>query len=327
MRKIEDYIALAEKAVGLYACPKGARPEGLYAPIAYGLSQGGKRLRPAILLAACDAVGGDCEKAMHQAAAVEAFHNFTLLHDDVMDNADLRRGKPTVRRRWGDNAAILSGDAMLTLATRQVAEGVPAERAVKLLGVFSDMAMAVYEGQQYDMEFEGRDSVTVGEYMAMIELKTAALLAGSCRMGAMMGGAGKDRSDALADFARNIGLAFQLQDDWLDVYGDPKVFGKAVGGDIMNNKKTYLLITAMEKATGSDRKELERWIAADSPFAGEKIAAVTAIYDRLCAGDICRDAVALYCDKAVDALRRARLEGEAEDFFGSFVGMLMDRKK
>ena len=260
MHTLEEYIKMAENAVDTIACPAGRNPKGLYEPIVYGLEQGGKRLRPVILLAACDAVGGDSAKALPQAAAIEMYHNFTLLHDDVMDKADLRRGKPTVCNKWDDNTAILSGDTMLTLATQLVVDGVEPQKAMRLLKEFNETAIGVYEGQQYDMEFEARTDVTIDEYMEMIRLKTSVLLAGAARIGAVMGDADERNANALYDFAVNLGLAFQLQDDWLDVYGDPDVFGKAIGGDIMNNKKTFMLINAMQKAEGADKEELEFWL-------------------------------------------------------------------
>ena len=246
MRTIEDYITLAKAAVAALTLPTS--PEGLYEPIAYGLSNGGKLLRPALLLASCEAVGGDAEKALSQAAAIEMYHNFTLFHDDVMDRADLRRGKPTVCAKWDDNTAILSGDTLLTLAVEKVVENVEPQKAVELLRIFNRAAIEVYEGQQYDMMFENRDNVGIDDYVNMIRLKTSVLLGAACKIGAVMGNADSSRSQALYDFAMNLGVAFQLQDDMLDVYGDPKVFGKAIGGDILNNKKTFLLINAINLA-------------------------------------------------------------------------------
>ena len=255
------------------------------------------------------------------------YHNFTLLHDDVMDKADLRRGKPTVCNKWDDNTAILSGDTMLTLATQLVVDGVEPQKAMRLLKEFNETAIGVYEGQQYDMEFEARTDVTIDEYMEMIRLKTSVLLAGAARIGAVMGDADERNANALYDFAVNLGLAFQLQDDWLDVYGDPDVFGKAIGGDIMNNKKTYMLINAMQKAEGADKEELEFWLGNKSAYPGEKIAGVTGIYDRLDIGQICLDAVAEYSRKAVEALHSADLAQEAVAFFEAFDKMVMGRKK
>ncbi len=325
MRKLEEYLRIAEDAVSGVVYP--ARPSGLYEPIAYGLSHGGKRLRPVLLLASCDAVGGDCMAALRQAVAIEMFHNFTLLHDDVMDNADLRRGVPTVCRKWDDNTAILSGDTMLTMATRMAAEGVSPEKAVGVLRVFSETAIGVYEGQQYDMEFERRTDVGLDEYIEMIRLKTSVLLSGACRIGAMMGDASERVSNALAEYAVNIGLAFQLQDDWLDVYGDPKVFGKSIGGDILNAKKTYLLIKAMELSNEAEKAELAKWLENAACDPSEKIAAVTAIYDRLRVGDMCRNQAEVYAEKSYDALRSASLGKDAEAFFESFGAMLLKRAK
>ena len=244
-----------------------------------------------------------------------------------MDKADLRRGKPTVCNKWDDNTAILSGDTMLTLATQLVVDGVEPQKAMRLLKEFNETTIGVYEGQQYDMEFEARTDVTIDEYMEMIRLKTSVLLAGAARIGAVMGDADERNANALYDFAVNLGLAFQLQDDWLDVYGDPDVFGKAIGGDIMNNKKTYMLINAMQKAEGADKEELEFWLGNKSAYPGEKIAGVTGIYDRLDIGQICLDAVAEYSRKAVEALHSADLAPEAVEFFEAFDKMVMGRKK
>lgn len=325
MRKIEEYIDLANKAVNEIQYP--AQPSGLYEPIVYGLSQGGKRLRPAILLAACEAVGGRAEDALSQAAAIEMFHNFTLLHDDVMDHASLRRGKPTVCCKWNNNVAILSGDTMLTMASQLLTKGVEPEKAVQLLDAFNQTAIGVYEGQQYDMEFETRADVTIEEYIEMIRLKTSVLLAGACRIGAILGNADKATADALYDFAINLGLAFQLQDDRFDVYGDPKVFGKNIGGDIMNNKKTYLLISALNMAKGADLEELQYWLREPAPLAGEKIAAVTAIYDRLNINEVCQKRIDRYNNQALEALKRSNLSAEAMAFFESFDTMVMGRNK
>lgn len=325
MRTIEEYIRLAEKAVGSIKLPK--RPAGLYEPITYGLSNGGKRLRPALLLAACEAAGKDCTAALSQAAAIEMFHNFTLLHDDVMDNADLRRGKPTVCRKWDNNTAILSGDTMLTLATQLLVEGVAPDKAARLLDIFNRAAIGVYEGQQYDMEFESRNDVTEEEYIDMIRLKTSVLLGCAAQLGAEIGDAEEQQGIALYGFAMNLGIAFQLQDDWLDVYGDPAVFGKATGGDIMNNKKTFLLIKAMEIAEGNDKKNLQYWLDIKDADPEKKISAVTAIYDSLGIGDICQKSVEKHNAEALRCLGKSGLTAEAAGFFEEFDRMVMNRKK
>ncbi len=325
MRTIEDYITLAKAAVAALTLP--TQPEGLYEPIAYGLSNGGKLLRPALLLASCEAVGGDAEKALSQAAAIEMYHNFTLFHDDVMDRADLRRGKPTVCAKWDDNTAILSGDTLLTLAVEKVVENVEPQKAVELLRIFNRAAIEVYEGQQYDMMFENRDNVGIDDYVNMIRLKTSVLLGAACKIGAVMGNADSSRSQALYDFAMNLGVAFQLQDDMLDVYGDPKVFGKAIGGDILNNKKTFLLINAINLAEGDTKAELNNWLNASHPFPGEKIAAITAIYDRLGVDRLCREAIADYDSRARQSLQGSGLSDEAIAFFEAFAESLMGRKR
>ncbi|MDE5970687.1 MAG: polyprenyl synthetase family protein, partial [Muribaculaceae bacterium] len=223
-------------------------PAGLYQPIKYTLEGGGKRLRPLLLLASCDAVSGDCNAAINQALAIEIFHNFTLLHDDVMDNADIRRGRPTVHRRWNDNTAILSGDAMLTMATQFLAKGAGAKLET-ILDIFNKTAMEIYEGQQYDVDFESIRSVSVDEYIMMIKLKTSVLLGCACKIGAIMGNAPEQLAEMLYEYGIKLGLAFQLRDDYLDAYGDPLTFGKEIGGDIVNNKKTWLLINALNEDT------------------------------------------------------------------------------
>lgn len=325
MESLEYYIGLANQAVADIKLP--AQPANLYEPISYGMAQGGKRLRPALLLASYDATGGQADKALKQAAAIEMFHNFTLLHDDVMDKAELRRGKPTVCSKWNDNTAILSGDTMLTLATELLIDGLQGEKALRLLRLFNRSAIEIYEGQQLDMDFEQREDVTIEEYIEMVRLKTSVLLGCACRLGAELADAPEMQCTSLYGFAMHLGLAFQLQDDLLDVYGDPKVFGKTIGGDIMNNKKTFLLINALRLAKGEDKEELHYWLNANAPFAGEKIAAVTAIYNRLHIDELCRKSIAAYSEKAIDCLRRANLPAEAAEFFEAFDHTLMSRNK
>ena len=263
-------------------------PKGLYEPIAYELSLGGKRIRPVLMLMAYNIYKEDVDAILPQAAGLETYHNHTLLHDDVMDKADMRRNKPTVHNVWNENTAILSGDAMLILAYRLMAEGLT-DKLAEVLHVFTETTMEICEGQQWDMEFETRMDVKVDEYIEMIRLKTSVLLAAALKIGAMLGGASDEDAQKLYDFGVKIGLAFQLQDDWLDVYGDPKVFGKNIGGDILCNKKTYMLITALEQADEAQRAELERWIQADDYVPAEKIAAVTALYNEIGVGKRCQE--------------------------------------
>lgn len=269
--KIEREIGQLE-----FDCP----PKSLYEPITYILSLGGKRIRPALVLMAYNLYREDVEKAIRPAIGLEVFHNFTLLHDDLMDQADKRRSKPTVHKVWNANTAILSGDAMLIAAYQLIGETAP-EHLKEVLDLFTRTALEICGGQQYDMEFESRMDVSEEEYLEMIRLKTAVLLACSLKTGAILGGASREDAENLYRFGINIGLAFQLQDDLLDVYGDTKTFGKNIGGDILCNKKTFLLINALCRAEGEQKAQLEHWIARKDFDAAEKIAAVTNIYNVL----------------------------------------------
>lgn len=256
-----------------------AEPRELYDPICYILQLGGKRLRPSLLLMACDLFGGNVHKALNPAIAIEVFHNFTLMHDDIMDNAPLRRGSPTVHVKWNSNIAILSGDVMLVEAYKlimEVGDGILRD----VLEIFNRTAAEVCEGQQIDMNFESTNNVTIPEYLHMIRLKTAALLAASLEIGALTGGASRTDAHHLYEFGKNIGIAFQLQDDLLDVYGDPGKFGKQVGGDIISNKKTYLLIRALEMAEGEDLKELNHWLGTSERDLQKKVEVVRSFYDK-----------------------------------------------
>ena len=277
--KVNDYLKNMP-----YARP----PQGLYEPIAYELSLGGKRIRPVLMLMAYNLYQDNVDAILSQAAGLETYHNHTLLHDDVMDKADMRRNKPTVHNVWNENTAILSGDAMLILAYRLMAD-CPKDKLADVLRVFTETTMEICEGQQWDMEFETRMDVKVEEYIEMIRLKTSVLLAAALKIGAMLGGASDEDAQKLYDFGVKIGLAFQLQDDWLDVYGDPKVFGKNIGGDILCNKKTYRLITALEEADEEQRAVLEGWLAAHDYVPAEKIAAVTALYNEIGVGKRCQE--------------------------------------
>ena len=261
-------------------------PKGLYEPIAYALASGGKRLRPTLTLIAAEAIvngglinGEAINQALPAALALEIFHNFTLLHDDVMDHAQVRRGRETVHVKWNDNTAILSGDQMLIEAYKQLSN-VPADKLPQVLKWFNEMATGVCEGQQYDVDFEHMSQVAIDDYMQMIEKKTSVLLAYAMQIGGYIAGANESQLQALYQYGLHIGLAFQIQDDILDVYGDPKTFGKAIGGDICCNKKTILLLTALETADAESKAELLQWLMATDRNE-EKIAAVTKIYNRL----------------------------------------------
>lgn len=324
MLKFNEYLDRVNAAIG--SLPYPAEPARLYQPISYTMSLGGKRIRPVLVLMACDAVGGDIEKAILPAVGLEMFHNFTLLHDDVMDKADLRRGKPTVHVKWDDNTAILSGDAMLTMATQLIAR---ADAAVmpRVMEVYNRTAMEIYEGQQYDMDFESRDDVTVDEYISMIRLKTSVLLGCACKMGAIIGGADEETAQRFYEIGENLGLAFQLQDDMLDVWGDEATFGKAIGGDIMNNKKTFLLINACQRATGDNRAELASWLSAKDASRTEKVPAVTAIYERLGLKDLSNEEIDRYNNQAMSAVQAANVDDEAKKAFVDFINRLVKRDR
>lgn len=303
-----------------------SEPRQLYEPIAYSLEEGGKRIRPVALLIACSLFRNGIDAAKPAALAVEVFHNFTLLHDDIMDRSDLRRGKPAVHTRWSDNTAILSGDAMMILAYRllsQCDEGA----LPRLLAVFNDVAIGVCEGQQYDMDFESRDDVTVDEYLRMIELKTAVLLAGALKLGAICGGAEPLQAELLYRFGIDIGMAFQLQDDLLDTYGDPAVFGKPIGGDILAGKKTFLLTSALKAADAPTRERLLGLLHDGAMDAEGKIAAVRAVYDSLSVRETAEKAIAAYFDEAAQVLHSLRLPEERVSPLRELAEGLLNRKK
>lgn len=324
MLKFEEYLAKVNEAISAIPYPK--EPSQLYQPIAYTMALGGKRLRPVLVLMACEAMGGDAAKALNAAVGLELFHNFTLLHDDVMDKAAVRRGQPTVHRRWNENVAILSGDAMLTMASQYVAR---VDEAVlqPVLEVFNTTAMEIYEGQQWDMDYEQRAEVTEADYIEMIRLKTSVLLGCACKMGAIIAGADEANAKALYEVGLNLGLAFQLQDDVLDVWGDEATFGKEIGGDIMNNKKTYLLINALNRAQGDDLGGLRRWITDEYAIRQEKVPAVRAIYERLGLRQLAQEAIAAYTQKALDGLAQVAMGDDDRKEFAEFINRLVDRSK
>ena len=308
MYTTEYLLNYINKAINEISYPN--KPEGLYAPIKYTLDGGGKRIRPVLTLAVCDALGVDIAQAINQALGIEIYHNFTLLHDDVMDKADMRRGRPTVHIKWNEETAILSGDAMLTMASQYACINA-GDKIPQVMELFNRTAMEVYEGQQYDMDFESRDDVTVEEYLNMIRLKTSVLLGCACEMGALMAGASDEEKDAFYKYGVKLGLAFQLQDDYLDTYGDPAVFGKKIGGDILNDKKTWLLISAMAEDKSG---RLQKMIGADIA-PEEKIATVTAIYNELNLAERCHVLIDNYAADAISELDKIQLPAEAKSFF------------
>lgn len=273
-------------------------PKGLYAPIAYTMAAGGKRVRPQLAMIACGIFGGNEQEVAPAAMALEVFHNFTLLHDDVMDKAEVRRGRPTVHIQWNENTAILSGDQMMIEAYKLLAE-VPESKLHKVLRLFNEMATEICEGQQYDVDFESQEHVTIEEYLKMIRLKTSVLLATALQIGSYLAGANEAQQEALYQFGINVGLAFQIQDDILDVWGDPKTFGKAVGGDISCNKKTYVYLTAQQLADAELAEELYQWYGSVLDDNTEKIAAVKGIFGQLNVRATCEAVVEDYTQKAL----------------------------
>lgn len=324
MKSLEELSNLINQAIESLNWDR--EPNGLYDPIAYTLSLGGKRIRPVLTLMACNLYTDELEKALPPALGIEIFHNFTLLHDDIMDRAELRRGKPTVHLKWNDNTAILSGDVMQIAAYQQVTEA-PAAVLKPVLDLFSRTAVEICEGQQYDMEFENREAVSAEEYIEMIRLKTAVLLGCALKTGAIIGGADEDDLQHLYSFGENIGLAFQLMDDILDVYGDEKTFGKKIGGDILCNKKTYLLIHALNKATGDTARRLDELLKGSAATPEEKIRLVTAIYDNLEVKKIAVDAMDDYYQRAISHLEKVKVADERKNSLLQLAQNLMNRKE
>lgn len=299
-------------------------PIGLYEPIDYTLGLGGKRIRPALTLMACNLFNSNLDSAIKPALGLEVFHNFTLLHDDIMDKALLRRGKPTVHVKWDENTAILSGDAMQIIAFELMSQ-TPELYLKKVLDVFSETAIQICEGQQYDMEFENRQEVSAEEYLEMIRLKTAVLLGCALQTGAIVGGATDEDAGYLYEFGINIGLAFQLKDDLLDVYGNQTSFGKQVGGDILCNKKTYLLIHAKKLAKGNLKSSLDFWLNQSNSDSEKKIQEVTAIYNQLEVKKICEEAMNLYYEKAIAFLEKVAVSSNKKQALRKLAENLMIR--
>lgn len=325
MNTITAYQQQIEQA--LIGKTYGSNPRELYQPIEYIVSLGGKRMRPVLVLMACDFFGGDTNKALHPAIAIELFHNFTLVHDDIMDKAPLRRNQPTVHEKWNGNIAILSGDAMMVCAYKELCEA-DVDLLPKLLNIFSDTAVKVCEGQQLDMNYEKLPKVSIPLYIKMIELKTAVLLGGSLKIGAVIGGARDEDAQRLYDFGKHIGIAFQLQDDILDVYADAEKFGKQTGGDIIANKKTYLLLKAIEISEGNRymKEELQQWIHAPQFNSKEKIEAVTNIYNFLNVKELARNEMKKHYDLALTFLKDIPVDDSKKKALITFADSLMVRE-
>ncbi|MGI4729427.1 MAG: polyprenyl synthetase family protein [Janthinobacterium lividum] len=302
-----------------------AEPAELYQPMQYMMNLGGKRLRPALLLMGCDAFGGDIYQAINPAIAIEVFHNFTLMHDDIMDNAPLRRGKTTVHEKWNSSVGILSGDAMLVEGYKLMMQ--VNERVLRpVLEIFNDTAIAVCEGQQLDMNFEQQSHVNIPAYINMIRLKTAVVLGGALKIGALIAGAKKQDADLIYAFGKDLGIAFQLQDDILDVYGDPEKFGKQVGGDILSNKKTYLLIKALETAGPDQLKELNYWLKLTNFDPIKKVSAVRELFDQLKIREKSEQEMNRYAQNASQSLQDLPLPEMQKSQLFEFADMLLVRE-
>ena len=324
MRSLQAYQELFSTHLSSLKFEK--EPMGLYKPISYIMQLGGKRMRPVLALMACEAVGKDPISALGAASSVELFHNFTLLHDDIMDEATLRRGQQTIHQKWDVNTGILSGDALLVTAYQQLNSYDDALFS-ELTKLLSETALLVCEGQQYDVDFETRDNVSMDEYIHMIRLKTAVLLGCALRMGAIVGQASIDIADCLYEFGVNLGIAFQLQDDLLDAFGDPKTFGKKVGGDIVENKKTILYHLTRTHATAKDLADFEKLMSTTSQNEEQKINDVKAIYESTDARRRTTEQVMSYTKKALDALDQSSLEDNQVAYFTVFAEELMVRTK
>ena len=314
---INDYLA---------ALPYDRKPASLYEPIKYVLSLGGKRIRPTLMLLSYNLYKDDPESILSSACALETYHNYTLLHDDLMDNAPLRRGHQTVHVKWNPNVAILSGDSMLVLSYQRMLQCRP-DKLKPVIDLFTETALEIGEGQQYDMEFEPRTDVTEEEYIEMIRLKTSVLLACATKIGAILADAPDEDADNLYKFGEQMGLAFQLQDDYLDVYGDSKVFGKAIGGDIMSNKKTYMLINAFNLANDKQREELTHWITAENPDPKEKIAAVTKLYNEIGIDKLAEKKINFYFEESRKYLKAVKVDEERKSVLEAYTQKMMHRKK
>lgn len=309
----------------LASLPYNRRPASLYEPVRYVLSMGGKRLRPVLMLLAYNLYKEDPESILMQAIGLETYHNYTLLHDDLMDNADLRRGHETVHRKWNANQAILSGDSMLVLAYERIMKDCPQDKLKPVLDLFTETALQIGEGQQYDMDFETRTDVTEDEYIEMIRLKTSVLLACALKMGAILADAPEEDAENLYKFGEQVGLAFQLQDDYLDVYGDEKVFGKAIGGDITSNKKTYMLINAFIHANDEQRKELTHWITVKDFDRKEKVAAVTRLYNEIGIDKLAQQKIEYYFGESRKYLNAVKVSDERKQHLRDYAQKMLHR--
>lgn len=323
MQSIIQLQNIINRAITQTSYPEN--PKELYEPITYLMALGGKRLRPISLLMACNLFTEELDKALKPALAIEVFHNFTLMHDDIMDRAPLRRGKPTVHEKWNESVAILSGDVMLVEAYKLMMQTEPS-LLPQILKIFNDTAVGVCEGQQIDMNFESRDHVELEEYINMIRLKTAILLGAAMEIGALVGGSSANDAQLLYRFGESLGIAFQLHDDILDVYGDPEKFGKQVGGDIMANKKTFMLISARNLAEGDMSQSLHNWISDPSHDPVDKVNAVTAIYNSLGVRQLAEAEMDKYAHLAMECLEQVSCPDSKKETLRNFANELLIRE-
>tara|TARA_B100001559_G_scaffold124019_1_gene104309 strand:+ start:496 stop:1470 length:975 start_codon:yes stop_codon:yes gene_type:complete len=319
MKHYQDYF---DKHLKSYNQSK--TPKNLYEPVQYVLEIGGKRLRPILTLITADCFGGNISDSLNAALAIEVFHNFTLIHDDIMDNAPLRRGKQTVHEKWNINTGILSGDAMLIMAYK-LFESYPQSQSQELIKLFSKTALEVCEGQQYDIDFGNRFDVTTAEYLKMIEYKTAVLVASAMQMGAIIADASPEDQQKCFDFGRNLGIAFQLKDDYLDTFGDPKTFGKQIGGDIIENKKTYLFTKSIEMGSEATRNILKELYNQDLSNNEKKIFKVIEIFNETGAADANCIAIKKYTEKAFSSLKSLSIDSSKKNLLRDFGTQLMSR--
>ena len=312
---VNDYLA---------NMPYDREPARLYAPVKYELSLGGKRIRPVLMLMAYHLLKDDVKSILPVAIGLETYHNYTLVHDDIMDHAEMRRGKPTVHCKWDETTALLASEVMVLHSYQGVMQA-KSECLKALLDVFSETALEISEGQQYDIEFENRQDVTEEEYIEMIRLKTSVLLACALKMGAIQGGASEKDCELLYKFGEKFGLAFQLQDDYLDVYGNAQTFGKNIGGDILCNKKTYMLINATNLATGKTAEYLTKWIESKDFVPEEKVAAVTAIYNELGIKELCQKKIQSFYDEAYSLWQQMSFPIERKQVLWDYVTSMLNR--
>ncbi len=324
MKTIAEYQELISNQIDILEDNRSQL--ALYDPVSYILSIGGKRLRPVLTLIGTDLFDGNLEDSYKSALGIEMFHNFTLLHDDIMDDAPLRRGKETVHEKWNINSAILSGDVMFVQAFVMVTS-CKTEYLRSVLDLFNVTAIEVCEGQHLDMEFETREDVTIPEYIEMIKLKTSVLVGCALKLGAILADATEAEANLIYDFGLNLGIAFQIQDDILDVFGDAALFGKQVGGDILANKKTYLLLKALENANETQEEELNSWMNVTDYQAEQKVEAVTAIFNDLKVKEQAESVMWSYYDKSIEALNKIGLPKDKYDYLLNFSKSLMVRTK